>query len=57
MITDKKAFDPKAAADAIVAELREAARRMDMGEPMATTAAELGLTPSELLELLAYVPR
>lgn len=50
-------FDPKKAADQIMDELREAARRLDLGEPMATTSAELGLTPRELSELLAYVPR
>ena len=50
-------FDPKKAAMQIIDELKEAASRLDLGEPMATTAAELGLTPRELSELLAYVPR
>jgi hypothetical protein len=50
-------FDAKKAADEIMSDLKEAARRLDLGEPMSTTAAELGLTPRELSELLAYVPR
>ena len=33
-------------------ELKEAQRRIDMGEPLSTTAAEMGLTPSELAEML-----
>lgn len=49
-------FDPAYAADRIIAELMEARRRMDLGEPMSTTAAELGLTPSELQELLNAHP-
>ena len=55
--TNSKPFDTAKAAEIIVDELRDAARRLDLGEPMATTAAELGLTPRELVELLAYVPR
>ena len=50
-------FDAKKAADQMMSDLKEAARRLDLGEPMATTAAELGLTPRELSELLAYVSR
>ena len=50
-------FDVEKAAAEIVEELKEAARRLDLGEAMATTAAELGLTPRELSELLAFVPR
>ena len=33
-------------------ELKEAQRRIDLGEPLSTTAAEMGLTPSELAEML-----
>ena len=33
-------------------ELKEAQRRIDLGEPLSTTAAEMGLTPSELTEML-----
>lgn len=33
-------------------DLLEAARRLDLGEPLSTTAAELGFTPSELKEAL-----
>lgn len=47
-------FNVAEAAQAIVEDLKEAARRMNLGEPMATTAAELGLTPRELTELLVY---
>ena len=40
------------AAYSMRAELIEAQRRIDLGEPLNTTAAELGLTPGELQELL-----
>ena len=33
-------------------ELIEAQRRLELGEPLSTTAAELGLTPKELTDLL-----
>lgn len=33
-------------------EFREAIRRIDAGEPVNTTAAELGLTPKELLNVI-----
>ncbi len=45
-------FNVAEAAQAIIEDLKEAARRMNLGEPMATTAAELGLTPRELTELI-----
>ena len=32
--------------------LKEAQRRLDLGEPLSTTAAEMGLTPKELTEML-----
>ena len=32
-------------------ELREAQKRLDSGEPLSTTAAEMGLTPKELTEM------
>ena len=35
-----------------MAELIEAQRRIDLGEPFNTTAADLGLTPLELREML-----
>jgi hypothetical protein len=34
-------------------ELKEAQRRLNLGEPLSTTAAELGLTPKELTDLFA----
>ena len=36
-------------------ELKEAQRRIDLGEPLSTTAAEMGLTPSELIEMLEAI--
>ena len=36
----------------MIKELKEAQRRIDMGEPVSTTAAEMGLTPNELKEML-----
>ncbi len=33
-------------------EFKEAIRRIDAGEPVNTTAAELGLTPKELLDVI-----
>ena len=33
-------------------EFQEAIRRIDAGEPVNTTAAELGLTPKELLDVI-----
>ena len=45
-------FNAEEAALSIIEDLKEAARRMNLGEPMATTAAELGLTPRELTELI-----
>ncbi len=53
----KQAFDPQKAALGSLVELKEAQRRIDLGEPFNTTAAELGLTPWELTELLAYLPK
>ena len=50
-------FDVVKAARSMTAELIEAQRRIDLGEPLSTTAADLGLTPSELREMLeAMVP-
>lgn len=45
-------FDVVKAARSMTAELIEAQRRIDLGEPFNTTAADLGLTPSELREML-----
>ena len=36
-------------------EMAEAQRRIDAGEPFSTTAAEMGLTPAELSEMLAEI--
>ena len=47
-----KMFDVVKAAHSMRAELIEAQRRIDLGEPLSTTAADLGLTPSELREML-----
>ena len=33
-------------------EFKEAIRRIDAGEPVNTTAAEIGLTPKELLDVI-----
>ena len=46
-----QAFDPQKAALGSLVELKEAQRRIDLGEPVSTTAAEIGLTPWELTEL------
>ena len=48
-------FDVVKAAHRMRDELIEAQRRMDLGEPLSTTAAELGLTPSELREMLEAI--
>jgi len=48
-------FDVVKAAHIMRAELIEAQRRMELGEPLSTTAAELGMTPSELREMLEVV--
>ena len=53
----KQTFDPQKAALTMLVELREAQRRIDVGEPFNTTASEIGLTPWELTELLSYMPR
>ena len=45
-------FDVVKAAHSMRAELIEAQRRIDLGEPLSTTAADLGLTPLELREML-----
>ena len=45
-------FDVVKAARSMTAELIEAQRRIDRGEPLNTTAADLGLTPLELREML-----
>ena len=52
-----QAFDPQKAALTLLVELKEAQRRIDLGEPFSTTAAELGMTPWELTELLSYLPK
>tara|TARA_R110002153_G_scaffold41498_1_gene118302 strand:- start:2890 stop:3201 length:312 start_codon:yes stop_codon:yes gene_type:complete len=44
---------PKQEATAQALEMAEAQRRIDAGEPFSTTAAEMGLTPAELSEMLA----
>lgn len=43
------------AAEQMKEELTEAQRRLDNGEGLSTTAAELGFTPSELSEVLLLV--
>lgn len=48
-------FDVKRAARLMQPDLIEAQRRIDAGEPRSTTAAELGLTPNELAEMLAEI--
>ena len=48
-------FDIKRAALLMQPELIEAQRRINVGEPFSTTAAELGMTPAELSEMLAEI--
>ena len=48
-------FDVVKAAHRMRAELIEAQRRMGLGEPLNTTAAEMGMTPAELSEMLAEI--
>jgi hypothetical protein len=48
-------FDIKRAALLMQPELIEAQRRINAGEPFSTTAAELGMTPAELSEMLAEI--
>jgi len=44
-------FDINRAAELMSAQLQEAQRRIQLGEPFSTTAAEIGCTPGELREL------
>lgn len=48
-------FDLVKAAEASKPELIEALRRIGNGEPFNTTAAELGLTPSEMQEMFDVI--
>jgi hypothetical protein len=48
-------FDVVKAAHIMRAELIEAQRRMELGEPLSTTAAELGMTPSEMQEMFDVI--
>jgi len=44
-------FDINRAAKLMAAQLQEAQRRIQRGEPFGTTAADIGCTPAELREL------
>lgn len=46
-----QSFDINRAAKLMAAQLQEAQRRIQLGEPFNTTAADIGCTPGELREL------